>query len=82
MNVGDGTSVILIRVLDHCINGRVKFYGGGMDGVENLSCTHLLDLFRDMIPIESHSGVVVRDRIEKDDRGMETGNMTAVFDAA
>ena len=79
MNVGDGTSVILIRVLDHCINGRVKFYGGGMDGVD---ATHLLDLFRDMIPIESHSGVVARDRIEKDDRGMETGNMTAVFDAA
>ena len=64
MNVGDGASVIFIRVLDHCINGRVKFYGGGMDGVENLSCTHLLDLFRDMVRIKSHSGIVARDRIE------------------
>lgn len=53
-----------------------------MDGVENLSCTHLLYLFRDMIRIESHSGVVARDRIERDDRGIGTGNMPAVFDAA
>ena len=70
MNVGDGTCAILIRVLDHCINGRVKFYGGGMDGVENLSCTHLLDLFRDMI-----RGVVARDRLARDDRGIGTGNI-------
>jgi hypothetical protein len=82
MNVGDGTSAILIRVLDHCINRRVKFYGGRMDGVENLGCTHLLNLFRDMIRIESHSGIVARDRIERDDRGIGTWNMPAVFDAA
>jgi hypothetical protein len=82
MNVGDDTSAILIRVLDHCINRRVKFYGGGMDGVENLSCTHLLDLFRDMVRIESHSGVVARDRIERNNRGIGTWNMPAVFDAA
>ena len=39
MKVFDGTCASLIRVLDHCINRRVKFYGGGMDGVENLSFT-------------------------------------------
>ena len=53
-----------------------------MDGVESLSCTHFLDLFRDMIRIESHSGVVARDRIERNDRGIGTWNMPAVFDAA
>ena len=53
-----------------------------MDGVENLSCTHFLDLFRDMIRIESHSGVVARDRIERNNRGIGTWNMPAVFDAA
>jgi hypothetical protein len=69
MNVGDGTCAILIRVLDHRINRSVNFYGGGMDRVENLSCAHLLDLFRDMI-----RGVVARDRLARDDKG--------IFDAA
>jgi len=53
-----------------------------MDGVKNLSCTHLLDLFRDMVRIKSHSGIVVRDRIERDNRGIGTRNMPAIFDAA
>jgi len=39
MKVCDGTFASLVRILDHCINRRVKFYGGGMDGVENLSST-------------------------------------------
>jgi hypothetical protein len=53
-----------------------------MDGVKNLSCTHLLDLFRYMVRIKSHSGIVARDRIERDNRGIGTRNMPAVFDAA
>jgi len=43
MKVCDGTCTSLIRTLDHCINRRVKFYGGGMDGVENLSCTQRVE---------------------------------------
>ena len=53
-----------------------------MDGVKNLSCTHLLYLFRDMVRIKSHSGIVARDRIERENRGIGTRNMPAVFDAA
>jgi len=53
-----------------------------MDGVKNLSCTHLLYLFRDMVRIKSHSGIVARDRIERDNRGIGTRNMQAVFDTS
>jgi len=52
-----------------------------MDGVKNLSCTHLLDLFRDMVRIKSHSGIVARDRIERDNRAQHSGKVATLLNS-
>ena len=80
-DAGDGTSSILVGILEHGIDGRIKADRTGSNRMEYFSGTHLVKLLGHMIRVQNNCWVVTGHLVEGNDRGVITGNMPTMSDA-